>query len=186
MPRNSTLPSVVGLLAVLAVASCTDSPRTFAIAAPSLDVTGGPSVNAGGVQPGDPLVFVDRSTGLTHRYSFNAKRVNGTDPNSAIGQFQAEYHLDATHAIAIHGDVVCFGLDPVLDRARVGGFVRDGDLANQPAVWTVEDNGEGAAAMSDQASVMAIVATLDPYAHCALDDAQPTFAIQTGNVQIRR
>jgi hypothetical protein len=99
----------------------------------SFVTTGGAS---GDATPDDITFIVDA---FTQRMSFNAKGAPATGVFNFTGKV-------AGVNVKLHGDIICYAIDPATNIARVAGQITSSDpviLGSQVIVWTVQDNGEG-------------------------------------------
>lgn len=140
----------------------------------SFVTTGGASQDT----PDDITFIVDA---VTQRMSFNAKGAPAT------GVFNFTGKILGTN-VHLHGDIVCYAIDPVTRIARVAGHITSSDpamLDDEDAIWTVQDNGEGSGP-PDKISVYSTTAHVPGDTNClaatALEGSM--YDIVTGNVQI--
>jgi len=143
----------------------------------SFVTTGGASQDT----PDDITFIVDA---FTQRMSFNAK--GGATP-TGVFNFTGQILGTQTH---IHGDILCYTIDPITHQARIAGHITSSDPPqdiDNDAVWIVEDNGEGSLLAKDRISLYQSFAHVDGDFHCRVtaNSLETTmYPIETGNVQI--
>lgn len=176
-----------------ALASCADDLPTRAVAVDASASNRVVEGTSGGGQALLPPGFTDLD------FAFNA---NGRADGSATGQFRYRY-ASANGSTDFHGEVTCMAVDPVNNRAWIGGVVTQNNSTNpasqrdiqQPGrdVWfRVVDNGEGEDATADRTTVLGfeggggIITSAEYCARqiWAANDAN-TWMVTAGNIQVR-
>ncbi len=114
--------------------------------------------------------------------AFNAK--NYAD-GSVSGKWQRVNHGGAGGSTPNNGDVLCLNI--VGNQAWIGTIARNGPFAGQEGGFRVVDNGEGANAPPDQASLQLVnQGPGGAAAYCAAAAATPPLnTVNAGNIQIR-
>jgi hypothetical protein len=120
------------------------------------------------------------------RYSFTAQTT--TFP-LAKGQMEVQALQANNVTFKVHSEVTCMSI--VGNQAYIGGRARKVWINNQEVpglegittIWRVQDNGEGANAPPDLASLVFFFA--NEQAHCALRFQLPMTPTANGNIQVR-
>jgi hypothetical protein len=163
-----TLPVIL-----LGTAGCSE-PRRAGLTDPEVrfNVNGGSFVTTGGAEI--TLIVND----FTERWSFNAKG------SPAKGNFNFVSRLFGG-TVQARGDILCYSISG--NRARLGGLITSStapELIGSEAIWSVEDNGEGSAAVAaDRATALELG---DAQSYCLVPPIPDpkSLPIETGNVQV--